>query len=551
MVIATALLTAACKNSAMKSAKIDGSLSDSVTLQIEKIAETDTAQAFLMLDSLHQSGALAEHTYYYTRARIYQGTRDRLLAINYVRRAYETPYVSQHDSIRAQVLQWMTRIMLPLGDHQSCIRQAVEGIRLARKLNDPFMEADFLMLIGMCRYDMGDKQNAWKEMNRGMEKVKTLSKKELKTSERTKLAVMALTTATAFANDQDMDQTIASCRTTLAVLDTLHGYNADMLGGQAYAMMAGAFAKLAENDATLRDSADHYARLYWLTNYGKQNKGQRLKTYFKFSGKYEQGLQVTEDYLARYRQQADTVNRQYAELLHESEDYNVALGRYRQAYNISRRATILADTLHARDMHQKAMEYAEKFESKEKDIEIARQRQLVILLSVIVASALAVLAILIFFMLHIKRKNRDLENVICSLEEKQRLLGRIIPSSSALSHNDENENLQKFLEMERIIDEQKTYLDPTANIDMVMERAGYSRRTSTKLIQQFASTNKRLDYLNKKRVEYAAYLLVAEPSLSSKEVGARSGFYEDSTFRRNFKKYYGVTPTAYRALHAG
>ena len=551
MVIATALLTAACKNSAMKSAKIDGSLSDSVTLQIEKIAETDTAQAFRMLDSLHQSGALAEHTYYYTRARIYQGTRDRLLAINYVRRAYETPYVSRHDSIRAQVLQWMTRIMLPIGDHQSCIRQAVEGIRLARKLKDPFMEADFLMLIGMCRYDMGDKQNAWKEMNRGMEKVETLRKKELKTSERTKLAVMALTTATAFANDQDMDQTIASCRTTLAVLDTLHGYNADMLGAQAYAMMAGAFAKLAKNDATLRDSADHYARLYWLTNYAKQNKGQRLKTYFKFCGKYEQGLQVTEDYLARYRQQADTVNRQYVELLHESEDYNVALGRYRQAYNISRRATILADTLHAHDMHQKAMEYAEKFESKEKDIEIARQRLLVILLSVIVASALAVLAILIFFMLHIKRKNRDLENVICSLEEKQRLLGRIIPTSAALSHNDESENLLNFLEMERIIDEQKTYLDPTANIDMVMERAGYSRRTSTKLIQQFASTNKRLDYLNKKRVEYAAYLLVAEPSISSKEVGARSGFYEDSTFRRNFKKYYGVTPTAYRALHAG
>ena len=161
------------------------------------------------------------------------------------------------------------------------------------------------------------------------------------------------------------------------------------------------------------------------------------------------------------------------------------------------------------------------------------------------------MAILVFFMLHIKRKNRDLENVICSLEEKQRLLGRIIPSSSALSHNDENENLQKFLEMERIIDEQKTYLDPTANIDMVMERAGYSRRTSTKLIQQFASTNKRLDYLNKKRVEYAAYLLVAEPSISSKEVGARSGIYADSTFRRNFKKYYGITPTAYRALHAG
>ena len=113
----------------------------------------------------------------------------------------------------------------------------------------------------------------------------------------------------------------------------------------------------------------------------------------------------------------------------------------------------------------------------------------------------------------------------------------------------ENTDLQNFLEMERIIDEQKVYLNPMANIDMVMEQAGYSRRTSTKLIQQFASTNTRLDYLNQKRVEFAAHLLLSDRTLSSKEVGTRAGFYEDSTFRRNFKKYYGVTPTAYRAMH--
>ena len=84
---------------------------------------------------------------------------------------------------------------------------------------------------------------------------------------------------------------------------------------------------------------------------------------------------------------------------------------------------------------------------------------------------------------------------------------------------------------------------------MVMEQAGYNRRTSTRLIQQFASTNTRLDYLNQKRVEFAAHLLLSDLSLSTKEIGVCSGFYEDSTFRRNFKKYYGVTPTGYRALH--
>jgi AraC-like DNA-binding protein len=315
-------------------------------------------------------------------------------------------------------------------------------------------------------------------------------------------------------------------------------------------MMAGAFAKLTAEGRPARDSADHYARLYWLTSHGQHNKGQRLKTYFKFSGRYAEGLRVTEDFLARCRQQADTINSQYVGLLHEAEDYNAALGHYEQAYRLSHRAAIVTDSLHARDMRQKAMEYAERFESQEKDHQIAQQQRHVAILCVIVVFTLIVLAIQIYFIRRIHGKNRDLRNVISSLEQKQKIVEAIQPGAAVHPQKQEDADPQEFLAMERVINEQKVYLDPKANIDMVMEQAGYSRRTSTRLIQQYASTNKRLDYLNQKRVEYAAQLLLAEPQLSAKEVGMRSGFYEDGTFRRNFKKYFGVTPTAYRELHA-
>jgi AraC-like DNA-binding protein len=322
-----------------------------------------------------------------------------------------------------------------------------------------------------------------------------------------------------------------------------------MLRAQAYAMMAGAFAKLSKGGGALRDSADRYAQLYRQTTYGKKNKGQRLKTYFKFSGRYQEGLLVTEDHLARCRQQADTINRQYVSLLHEAEDYNVALHHYEQAYSLSRRAAILTDTLYTRNMQQKAIEFAEKFQSQEKDHQIALQQRRVTILCVIVAFALALLVLLVIFVRRIQRKNHDLRNVIGSLEQKQKLLAEIVPSATVQPQDAENDDLPRFLEMERIINEQQVFLDPKANIDMVMERAGFNRRLSTRLIQQFAATNTRLDYLNQKRVEYAAHLLVDEPDTTTKEVGMRSGFYEDSTFRRNFKKYYGVTPATYRTMH--
>jgi len=542
--VVISLLLAACRNTACGPQKTDGALSDTTTLEIVKIAEADTTLAFRMLDSLYRRGEMAAHTYYYTRARIYQGSVDRLLAIGEVRRAYETPYVQQHDTVRAQVLQWMTRLMLPIGDHEACISQAIEGITLARKLGNPIMEADFMMLIGMSYYDMGDKPHAWERFGQSMERVKSLADKPLTAADRSKLATMALTVATAHVNDQDMDGGVASCRTALAVLDTLRQGNADMPRGQAYAMMAGAFAK-----QSLRDSADRYAARYWQTAYGRQNKGLRLKTYFKFSGRYAEGLRVTDDYLARCRQQADTVNRQYVSLLHEAEDFSVALGRYEEAYRLSRRATVVADSLHARDMQQKAMAYAEQFESQEKDNEIALQQRRVQSLFVVIVLIVTGLAVLVIFIRRIHGKNRDLQNVISSLEQKQKIVEHIKPAIAAQPQDAESDDLQRFLEMERIIDEQQVFLDPTANIDMVMERAGYNRRLSTRLIQQFASTNTRLDYLNQKRVEYAAHLLLADRSLSAKEIGTRAGFYEDTTFRRNFKKYFGVTPAAYRTLH--
>ena len=114
---------------------------------------------------------------------------------------------------------------------------------------------------------------------------------------------------------------------------------------------------------------------------------------------------------------------------------------------------------------------------------------------------LIVLAILIYFIRRIQGKNRDLRNVISSLEQKQKIVEAIQPSAAVQPQKQEDADLQEFLAMERVINEQKVYLDPKANIDMVMEQAGYSRRTSTRLIQQYASTNKRLDYLNQKRVE--------------------------------------------------
>ncbi len=57
-------------------------------------------------------------------------------------------------------------------------------------------------------------------------------------------------------------------------------------------------------------------------------------------------------------------------------------------------------------------------------------------------------------------------------------------------------------------------------------------------------------YVNKKRIERAQELCAIE-SLSIKEIASLVGYQDFSTFYRNFRKYAGVSPEAYRQSDAG
>jgi len=515
-------------------------LLDNTTLYIEQLSETDTAQAFRLLDSLFNAGKMEEHTYWYTRASIHRDN-NLFLAISEIKQAYLTPIVQADDTMHARVLHRMAHTMLPNGNHEECVRYAIEGIQLARKIDRPVLAADFTMLIGMSYYDMGEKQRAWEKMNDAMQQIRSVKPEDLNNRRREKMSMMALSCATAHINDQNMPGAIQSCHLALQVLEPMPPTAADPIRGQAYAKLAGAYAKLQVND-----SADYYADRYQQTAYGKKDQGKRLNTYYKFRGKYAEGLDVMERCLANTQGRIDTISALYISLLRECEDYYIALGNSAAAYRMAHRAAVLADSLHARDIRQEALEAAERFDAQERAHHkaITRRNEL-IFISVFIFLVLLII-IGIVYNLHIRQKKRSLLRVIHALEQKHKVM-----EEAATPQPDTNseDNARKYMEMEHVIEQQKAYLDPMANIDAVMEKAGYSRYLSTLLIQKYAGANTRVDYLNQKRIDYAANLLISEPELSIREVARRSGFYEESTFRRNFKKYLGLTPAAFRDSH--
>lgn len=100
--------------------------------------------------------------------------------------------------------------------------------------------------------------------------------------------------------------------------------------------------------------------------------------------------------------------------------------------------------------------------------------------------------------------------------------------------------------LERIIEEEKLYLNPNLSLADLTSRLGTNRT----YISQYFTNIKRMtfyDYINAIRIEKESVpLLENHPEYTLDYIAQKSGFNSLSTFRRAFKKFTGKTPGNYR-----
>lgn len=86
--------------------------------------------------------------------------------------------------------------------------------------------------------------------------------------------------------------------------------------------------------------------------------------------------------------------------------------------------------------------------------------------------------------------------------------------------------------------------DEDLSLGKLSEAFQMSESSISRRIRQITDYNF-LDYVHRKRIEYACRLL-AETEMSVNEIARAAGYESDVTFRRLFKKYSGITPGEYR-----
>ena len=101
-----------------------------------------------------------------------------------------------------------------------------------------------------------------------------------------------------------------------------------------------------------------------------------------------------------------------------------------------------------------------------------------------------------------------------------------------------------FQQMDQAIRSEKLYADPFLQRRDILARFGISRRTLCALMSAYADGQSITAYINAMRIDDAEHMLKENPDMSFTDIAESVGFTL-ATFRDQFKRRFGMTPTEY------
>ncbi|MBR4827037.1 MAG: AraC family transcriptional regulator [Bacteroidales bacterium] len=307
---------------------------------------------------------------------------------------------------------------------------------------------------------------------------------------------------------------------------------------QAWAFVARAYAQTTPPHTT---EAMKYVRLLEQSDYGRTYGGRvMLAPAWKALGEWDKLLSTYAEIEARLG--ADTLNADYAIILKGRADAATAQGKPAEALSYMNRYAALQSQLNKQQLESEAQEYAARYHAQEQDrkiknAEIKAARKDVIILAILVIMLIA--AGLTYYFAQQRHK----------INEKNRALVRMIDEQAkaqdARQLNAPAPDPDIFRKIDKTIREERMYTNPNLQRQDILDRFGISRRTLSDIMSAYADGQSFTTYINAMRLQDAVHLLKEEPEMSLTDIAENVGF-TPATFRDQFKRQFGMTPTEYR-----
>jgi AraC-like DNA-binding protein len=264
---------------------------------------------------------------------------------------------------------------------------------------------------------------------------------------------------------------------------------------------------------------------------------------------YAEAHDIIHNYCQMLRTQKDNYSYRMITMLTTGAQVETRMGNYEEAAKHCQEIKSIADSLHiekSANLMQKTWDLIQK----EEDVDT--KNTILNILGILVLMGLTSGFMVVYYTHRISRRNRFLIQVLNSLEAYRNMANEDIkepqeePKKEEEQQPTSDENERLFVKLDGQITRDRLFLNPNFGRDDMARLIGVDKNRIGHIMSRYSDASNASVYINIKRVEYGAKLLLKHPEYTIAAIANECGMTNTVTFNRTFKEVYGMTPSEYR-----
>ena len=265
---------------------------------------------------------------------------------------------------------------------------------------------------------------------------------------------------------------------------------------------------------------------------------------------YAEAHDIIHNYCQMLRTQKDNYSYRMITMLTTGAQVEARMGNYEEAAKHCQEIKSIADSLHiekSANLMQKTWDLIQK----EEDVDT--KNTILNILGILLLMGLTGGFMVVYYTHRIRRRNRFLIQVLNSLEAYRNMANEDIeepqeePKKEEEQQPTSDENERLFVKLDGQITRDRLFLNPNFGRDDMARLIGVDKNRIGHIMSRYSDASNASVYINVKRVEYGAKLLLKHPEYTIAAIANECGMTNTVTFNRTFKEVYGMTPSEYRA----
>ena len=521
------------------------------------ITSPDTAQA--IINTLRERKAAPDWRLDLAEGDMYFNMRRYLTALTYYNKVDGREEISDSTHIQLIILKRMMDCYDELLDSDHLVRTLMRLRNLAESNHNKAFEAMTYFTSGKWHHTNGQKKLGYTYCQDAMEMMKSSDYP----SKHVELRDFYGEMVKIYARDGRYDDALHMSR--LQEAETMHPSpiiikKANERGlRQTYAIRASMLAKAGR----MAEATQAYES--WKnTTGGNDIDNKEIYDYLRLSNKDEEALDIVTRYRDFLYRRGDTLSVRMLSVLNMEALLRVEMGDYEHVPNLGSLIGTIADSINIR----RSSELMQTTYNLLKEKNESQQRaQWITILTIILVAILVVSLVILYYVRYIRHRNVEVikvlngldayrravingdsptsPEVVAALEEMRKLKLPNNLSSEELGEPDD-EDRRLYVEMDKQVTRDRLFLKPGLGRDDLMRLIGVDKNRFGKMMSKYSDASNTSVYINMKRVEYGAKLLLEHPEYTIATIASECGMSNTVTFNRTFKEVYNMTPSEYR-----